>query len=344
MVICSAQFSLGVKQTVVFGQVTQPDKSEQVNRTNKYLIMKKYILSVDGGGIRGIIPAIILAEIEKRARKPIAEIFDLMAGTSTGGIVVAGLCKKDKPQYSANDLVEFYQEYGSYIFKSSFFRRSILSWFNCAQYPHKNIEFVLDKYFGDDTLQNTLSKVLITSYDIHNNYPFFFKSWREDRDFVKLKDALRATTAAPTYFIPKYLKIDQIDRVLVDGGVFANNPAACAYASGKRLFPNDEIILLSIGTGGTNRSIKYANSRRFGKIGWIKPLLNVMFASGLDCVDYQLEQVIDDKYIRIQSQLKVASTEMDNITLKNIKFLQQEANAMIEGNQKVIDKFCDVLS
>ncbi|WP_286260888.1 patatin-like phospholipase family protein [Wolbachia pipientis] len=306
--------------------------------------MKKYILSVDGGGIRGIIPAIILAEIEKRARKPIAEIFDLMAGTSTGGIVVAGLCKKDKPQYSANDLVEFYQEYGSYIFKSSFFRRSILSWFNCAQYPHKNIEFVLDKYFGDDTLQNTLSKVLITSYDIHNNYPFFFKSWREDRDFVKLKDALRATTAAPTYFIPKYLKIDQIDRVLVDGGVFANNPAACAYASGKRLFPNDEIILLSIGTGGTNRSIKYANSRRFGKIGWIKPLLNVMFASGLDCVDYQLEQVIDDKYIRIQSQLKVASTEMDNITLKNIKFLQQEANAMIEGNQKVIDKFCDVLS
>lgn len=128
--------------------------------------------------------------------------------------------------------------------------------------------------------------------------------------------------------------------MLIDGGVFANNPAACAYASGKRLFPNDEIILLSIGTGGTDRSIKYANSRKFGKIGWIKPLLNVMFASGLDCVDYQLEQVIDDKYIRIQSQLKVASTEMDNITLRNIKFLQQEASKMIEDNQKVIDKFC----
>lgn len=56
--------------------------------------MVKYILSVDGGGIRGIIPAIILAEIEQRTRKTIAEIFDLMAGTSTGGIVVAGLCKK----------------------------------------------------------------------------------------------------------------------------------------------------------------------------------------------------------------------------------------------------------
>ncbi|WP_353271597.1 patatin-like phospholipase family protein [Wolbachia endosymbiont (group A) of Rhorus exstirpatorius] len=305
--------------------------------------MIKYILSVDGGGIRGIIPAIILAEIEKRTRKRVAEIFDLIAGTSTGGIVVAGLCKKDEqgnPQYSANDLVELYQEYGAYIFKSSFFRRSILSWINCAQYPHKNIEFILDKYFGDDTLQNTLSNVLLTSYDIHNNRPFFFKSWREDRNFIRLKDALRATTAAPTYFIPKHLKIDQIDRVLVDGGVFANNPAACAYASSKRLFPNDDILLLSIGTGRTDRSI--TNSRRFGKIGWIKPLLNVMFASSLDAVNYQLDQVIADKYIRIQSQLKIASPDMDNITSKNIKSLQQEAKAMIEDNQEVIDRFCNI--
>ncbi|AAS14271.1 patatin family protein [Wolbachia endosymbiont of Drosophila melanogaster] len=302
--------------------------------------MVKYILSVDGGGIRGIIPAIILAEIEQRTRKTIAEIFDLMAGTSTGGIVVAGLCKKDKPQYSANDLVEFYREYGPYIFKSSFFRRSILSWFNCAQYPHKNIESVLDKYFGEDILKNTLSNVLITSYDIQNNCPFFFKSWKEGN--IKLKDALRAATAAPTYFAPKYLKVNQKEMVLVDGGVFANNPAACAYASGKRLFPNDDILLLSIGTGRTDRSI--ANSRRFGKIGWIKPLLNVMFASSLDAVNYQLDQVIADKYIRIQSQLKIASPDMDNITSKNIKSLQQEANAMIEDNQELIDKFCDVLS
>ncbi|WP_349966876.1 patatin-like phospholipase family protein [Wolbachia endosymbiont of Armadillidium arcangelii] len=298
--------------------------------------MTKYILSVDGGGIRGIIPAIILAEIEKRARKPIAEIFDLVAGTSTGGIVVAGLCKKDKPQYSANDLVEFYQEYGSYIFKSSFFRRSILSWFNCTQYPHKNIEYVLHKYFGDDVFKNTLSNVLITSYDIHNNCPFFFKSWKEDRNFIKLRDVLRAATAAPTYFAPKYLKINQKEMVLVDGGVFANNPAACAYANSKKLFPNEEIILVSIGTGRLSNRIKY---RKLGKIAWIKPLLNVMFASSLDVVNYQLGNVMDDRYIRIQSQLTIASAEMDNVTPENIKCLQQEANAMIEDNQEVIDKF-----
>ncbi|WP_425383707.1 patatin-like phospholipase family protein [Wolbachia endosymbiont (group A) of Microdon myrmicae] len=305
--------------------------------------MTKYILSIDGGGIRGIIPAMILSRIEQKTGKPISQIFDLLVGTSTGGTIVAGLCKKDskgKLQYSADDLVNLYQEYGPYIFKSSFLRRSIFSWINGAQYPSKNIEHVLHKYFGDDILKNTLSNVLITSYDIHNNCPFFFKSWKEDRNFIKLKDALRATTSAPTYFAPKYLKINHKEMVLVDGGVFANNPAACAYASSKRLFPNDDILLLSIGTGRTDRSIEYVNSRRFGKIGWIKPLLNVMFASSLDAVNYQLNQVIADKYIRIQSQLKIASPNMDNITSKNIKSLQEEAKAMIEDNQKVIEKFC----
>jgi patatin-like phospholipase/acyl hydrolase len=176
-------------------------------------------LYIDEGGIREIIPAIILAEIEGKTKKPISQIFDLIAGTSTGEIIAAGLCKEDNqgnPQHSANDFVKLYEEYGPYIFKSSFFRRSILSWFNCTKYPQKNIEFVLDKYFGDDTLKDTLSELLITSYDIYNHSPFFLKNWKEDRKFIKLKDALRATTAAPTYFISKKLEIKQMEKVLID--------------------------------------------------------------------------------------------------------------------------------
>lgn len=168
--------------------------------------------------------------------------------------------------------------------------------------------------------------------------PFFFKSWKDDRNFIKLKDTLRATTAAPTYFTPKYLKTNQLEQVLIDGGVFANNPAACAYASSRKLFPNDKIVLLSIGTGRSVSSIN--NSKRLGKIGWVKPLINVMFASGLDCVNYQLSQIIENNYIRIQSQLTIASVEMDNATHKNIKRLRNEAQAMIKCNHEVIDKFC----
>ncbi|APR99031.1 patatin-like phospholipase family protein [Wolbachia endosymbiont of Folsomia candida] len=308
--------------------------------------MTKFILSVDGGGIRGIIPALILAEIEHRTKKPISQIFDLMAGTSTGGIVVAGLCKKDgkgKPQYSASDLVELYQEYGSYIFKSSFLRKAI-TWLNGAEYSNKNIEHVLDKYFGETTLADSISHLLLTSYDIHNNCPFFFKSWKEDRNFLRLQDALRSTTAAPTYFIPKFLKINQINRVLVDGGVFANNPAACAYANSKKLFPDDDIVLLSIGTGRLSNPIKYINSKKFGKIAWVKPLLNVMFGSSLDVVNYQLKNIIDDQYLRFQSQLTIASPEMDNVTAKNMKYLQQEAHLMIESNSKAMDVLCSMVA
>lgn len=155
------QFSLGVKHTVVLGQETQPDKSKQVKKINKYLNMAKYILSVDGGGIRGIIPAIVLAEIEYRTKKPISQMFDLMVGTSTGGIIVAGLCNK---QYSALDLVDLYQKDGPHIFKSSFFRRSIFSWLNCAQYSCKNIECVLNRYFGDSTLADATNNLMLTRY------------------------------------------------------------------------------------------------------------------------------------------------------------------------------------
>ena len=112
--------------------------------------------------------------------------------------------------------------------------------------------------------------------------------------------------------------------VLIDGGVFANNPAACSYASSRKLFSNDDVVLLSIGTGRSSHSIKYLRSKRFGKISWIKPLINVMFASGLDCVNYQLDQIINNSYIRIQSHLKVASTEMDNTTYENVKCLKKK--------------------
>ncbi|WCR54448.1 MAG: hypothetical protein PG981_001470 [Wolbachia endosymbiont of Ctenocephalides orientis wCori] len=103
-------------------------------------------------------------------------------------------------------------------------------------------------------------------------------------------------------------------------------------------------MLLSIGTGRLSNPIKYINSKRFGKIAWVKPLLNVIFGSSLDVVNYQLKNIIDDQYLRIQSQLRVASPDLDNAGTKNIKLLQQEAQVVIECNQEGIDKFCTIVS
>src|SRR5271169_5412336 len=128
------------------------------------------ILSIDGGGIRGIIPAMILADIERRTGRRIAEMFDMIAGTSTGGILALGLTvpqeqKGKRPKYEASQLVSFYEADGKEIFHS--FWRNVVSLHGLMEerYPAEPIERVLQKYLGEETrLSQALTEVVITSY------------------------------------------------------------------------------------------------------------------------------------------------------------------------------------
>jgi uncharacterized protein len=211
------------------------------------------ILSLDGGGIRGIIPCSILAEIERRTEKRIAESFDLIAGTSTGGIIAAGLAIKGddgKPKYPASKLIELYRgEKGKRIFKkpSPLFHK-VRTFFN-ALYTADNMESVLKEQFGDIRLKNACTNVLITAYDTHHKTPFYFKSClasQSEMEDFDLCDVCRATSAAPTYFPPKLLKYEAISSddhdgslSLIDGGVFANNPSVLAYVEAMELWKKD---------------------------------------------------------------------------------------------------------
>jgi patatin-like phospholipase/acyl hydrolase len=116
--------------------------------------MKK-ILSIDGGGIRGLIPALLLAETEKKTRKPISETFDLVAGTSTGGILALGLAKpnkKGKPKYSAKVLAKLYAEHGKEIFERSLWKGiTSVGGITDEVYSQKGIESLLKKYFFKHT-------------------------------------------------------------------------------------------------------------------------------------------------------------------------------------------------
>ena len=174
------------------------------------------ILSIDGGGIRGIIPGQILVTLEKLLQKHsnrkdarIADYFDLIAGTSTGGILsIIYLCpdhnNPGKPKFTAYDAVRLYSEHGHFIFKSSVLQR-FLSLFGLigGKYSSKNFDLLLNDYFGDAKLSDLLKPCLITAYDVRTHSTVFFNkmnaahSYR--RDFL-LKDLARATSAAPTYF------------------------------------------------------------------------------------------------------------------------------------------------
>ncbi|MCX6620040.1 MAG: patatin-like phospholipase family protein, partial [Acidobacteria bacterium] len=137
------------------------------------------LLSIDGGGIRGLIPALVLAELERITAAPCASLFDLIAGTSTGGILALGLVKG----YPASELAALYENEGATIFSRPPGRR-LFSIFGLAEekYSSAGIESVLEKYFGSARLRDALTGVLVTGYEIERRIPFFFRSARARQD------------------------------------------------------------------------------------------------------------------------------------------------------------------
>ena len=318
------------------------------------------ILSIDGGGIRGVIPAAVLVEIEERTQQPVAELFDLIAGTSTGGLLALGLTKPSSsgsPEFSARQMLELYEQEGSAIFERDLWHR-FMAMENVLEekYPAKGIERVLAKYFGDAMLSDSLTEILVTSYDIERRTPFFFRRSRarerEGWDW-QMSQAARATSAAPTYFEP--VKLQDADSseyyALVDGGVFANNPAMCAYAEARTLWPDEEdYLVVSLGTGELTRRIPYDVARGWGLAKWAQPILGVVFDGVSDTVDFQLGQLCRDaqnrvsQYLRLQVRLDEGSDDMDNATKGNIHVLRLLAEELVRAKDTELTDVCKALA
>ena len=305
------------------------------------------VLSIDGGGIRGVIPAVLLEHIEKKTGKPIAELFDLIVGTSTGGILAIGLTvpgARGVPKYSATEMLELYADRGSEIFERSFWRGvTSLGGTLDESYDHRPLEKILREYAGNATLKDCVKPVVITSYDIERRQPYFFKTSKakkfKDRNHF-LRDAARATSAAPTFFEPEVVKsMSQrpTRRVLVDGGVFVNNPSMCAYveaaATGRK---SEDMVVVSLGTGVNTRKIPYDDAKGWGALGWVRPIISIMMDGESDAADYQLRQLLPDestnnkqRYFRFDTELDLALDDMDAAGAGNIRNLKAEAEQIV---------------
>src|SRR5215203_5365627 len=187
------------------------------------------VLAIDGGGIRGLIPALVLTELERRAGRRVFEMFDLIAGTSTGGILACALCAPDP--LPASELVSLYQDEGPKIFDRSLFQRiksaeGLLD----EKYDGDALDRALERFLGHKRLSEARPDLLVPAYDTALPGPYFFKTTKArdtpDTDDFPLSVVARATSAAPTYFEP----LEAGERALLDGGVFAVNPAMSALA------------------------------------------------------------------------------------------------------------------
>lgn len=294
------------------------------------------VLSIDGGGIRGIIPALVLAELERRSGRRIFELFDLIAGTSTGGILACALSAPDP--IPAEGLVALYEDEGPRIFDRSIWQRArSVEGLLDEKYDAAALDRALERFLGDKRLSETRPDLIVPTYDTAVPGPYFYKSHeaREspDRD-APLSEVARATSSAPTYFEP----LRAGERSLVDGGVFAVNPAMCAYAEVLRHFPGAAVTLLSLGTGEHTRPRPWDEIKDWGLANWARPIIDIVFDGISDAVDYQLRHALgEERYVRLQVELTRASDDLDDARPENIARLRGHAEELIAARAADLD-------
>jgi patatin-like phospholipase/acyl hydrolase len=296
--------------------------------------MAKYrILSIDGGGIRGIVTEVLMQRLKATpGLEGFLEQVDLIAGTSTGGLLALGIARG----LGLDEIHDLYVNDGPEIFDDSWLDDLLdLGKLRGADYKIAPMRRVFKRVLGEETTLGQLRKrVLITAFDMDNEDPDeMTRTWKpklfhnfpgtgNDRHELAYKVGMY-TAAAPTYF-------PSVDGY-IDGGVYANNPAMCALAQtrDKRYKPTpslDEVVLLSLGTG---TSLFYIRGKTldWGYAQWIKPLISLMLDGISGIADYQCEQMLRNRYHRLAPVFPPeVSIPMDGV--KKIPYMIQFAEGL----------------
>ncbi|KDP38381.1 hypothetical protein JCGZ_04306 [Jatropha curcas] len=312
------------------------------------------ILSIDGGGIRGLIPATILSFLESELQKldgeeaRLADYFDVITGTSTGGLVTAMLTapnEQNKPLFAAKDIKDFYTEHCPKIFHqdTSPFApaANLVKSLTGPKYDGKYLHNIVKEKLGDIRIDQTLTHVVIPTFDIKHLQPTIFSSYEAKKNpsmNALLSDICIATSAAPTY-LPAHRfetkdstgKVREFD--LIDGGVAANNP------------PTDysRFLVLSLGTGSPKCEEKYkaTEAAKWGLFGWLTsehstPLTDVFMQASSDMVDFHICTVFkalhsEENYIRIQDDTLTGNlSSVDIATEENLNNLVKVGEELLK--------------
>lgn len=327
------------------------------------------VLSIDGGGIRGVIPAIFLEELEQRTGKRIVELFDLIIGTSTGAILAMGVtCPGETgvtPKHSAQELARLYLDHGEVIFPP----KSRVSWLVSlaiwtmqtklfkwlgnildktlkTPYSSKGLEDVSEKFFGKTTrMADLLGEVIITTYELESRNTRLFSQRtakaNEGRNFTLIQ-AVRATSAAPSYFKP--LTISQPHAVpsdvsFVDCGMFANNPAFCGLVEAKRIFGAEkDVVIVSLGTGEAPAPVCGKQAARWFSGQWVEHIVDLLMHGTSQITHKNLDRLFAHqtgqlrRYYRFQPNLSNCEKSLDAAAKTNVNRLANIARNYIEND------------
>ncbi len=324
------------------------------------------ILSLDGGGIKGVMTTRLLSWMEKRLQQlasdpnaRLLDFFDFFVGTSTGGLMLACYLMPSKDGkssfFTAQGVEDLYLATGDEIFSLNIWEKILRGHgMTSAKYPAASIEKVLNKHFGDMKLDQLLKPCLITSYDLSTNTRLFFRQHRaqkQPKNNFYLRDICRATTSAPTYFPPVSIKsMTKQEYLCIDGGIFAHNPSIFGYAELRRL-DNEagarNMLMFSIGTGEFLDKFDEKEVKSWGKLEWYRPLVALMSNGHTGNTDFQMEMIFrehSDHYLRVDPNLTNKQTSsLDLATKENIDNLLAAADNYITENEVELMDFIERL-
>ena len=311
--------------TIQHARVKQPWPTDRLFR----------ILSIDGGGIRGVFPAAYLAELERRflGEQPIGRYFDMVAGTSTGGIIALALASG----LTASQALQIYVERGERIFpRLSGWRRwrRLLRWIWRPKHDQAVLNAELLSVFGDKLIDDASLRLVVPSFEGRHGEPFLYKTphhpdYQKDRHRKFAHVALH-TTAAPTY----YPGVEDDGYVMIDGGVWANNPVMNAVVDVLACYdvPRENIRVLTLGTGDATFTVD-EDVRRGGVGHWafLQAFSAAARAQSLNALGQAYLMIGKPNIVRIDPPESANPIALDDVT-RSLEELPLLARSMAEGS------------
>lgn len=305
------------------------------NSIQKSLNLRFQVLSLDGGGIKGLFSAVVLAKLEEDLGVNVVDHFDLIVGTSTGGIIALGLGAGLSPK----EIVQFYVEHGPSIFR----RPNCVAksqWLWRRKYPHGPLKQALIECFGETKLSDSRRMLVIPSYNLDKDEVYLFKTPHHPRLNRDGKEPFwkvgLATSAAPTFF-PSCTEIDQIR--LIDGGVWANNPTMVGVVESAGMLgrPLDSIVVLSIGTTSpvSNRPSRLEHG---GLWQWKSAAIDIALRGQSHGVQGQAQHLLSrDRVVRLDPMVSDSLFALDKLNVERL--LSEAAHESRKFSPTFAEKF-----
>lgn len=300
------------------------------------------MLCIDGGGIRGVFAVAILQAIEEEFDRPVGDLFDVIAGTSTGAIIAASVALNKK----MSDVLDNYQTYG----KKIFVRQAKVGLFKSV-YSDKYLRRYLKKAFGEVKLTDIQKPLLIPAVDITHGKPFVHRSNYRNLETsdptIKLWDAVLSSCSAPIYFPPNNIDNQYLS---IDGGLWANNPSLVCVTEALHQFKEtmQDIQILSLGTGKQRIDFTIETQKFWGVKQWLPlqlpsmkitpKLLDLAIHLSSESVSYHCQLLLAEKYLRINEDLG-EEVPFDEVELMD-ELTELGKKVFLKGKNEIIG-FCN---